>query len=359
MHALVVCVGSHQGAVLAKQVEGFIRHAAALERDLGLTVRVDYAASVARVPHRITAHRPDLCILVPHWTDSELSLIELCKFIRRQRVRPSLVVLDTSDPTSSPHFGVLPYVDLFLKTKMLRDREQYRRTYAGGHVLSEHASKVLGFDLAEWNFGTPMPMEHAHKVRPCWCFGISADFERILRSAKRFSVAWERRYFDVNRRLGLSTVEGARDSWYKAYRLAAQRALEPLAGKFRVTGLRRIPRKLYLFELMNSKIVFSPFGWGEVCFRDYEAAAVGALLIKPSTAHVATSPNIFIDHETYVPVKWDFSDLEEKIAYYLAHPKEAERIAANASRVLDAYYHGGGFARDVRTALDGCLEPSR
>ncbi|HYF14003.1 MAG TPA: glycosyltransferase [Phycisphaerales bacterium] len=359
MYALVVCVGPHQGAVLAKQVEGFIRHAAALERELGLSVRVDYAAAVARVPHRVTAHRPELCIIAPHWTDSEASLIGVCEFIRRQRVRPMLVVLDTSDPTSSPHFGVLPYVDLFLKTKMLRDREQYRERYAGGHVLSDHAARVLGFDLGEWSFGTPMPMEHAAKVRPCWNFGISADFERIRRNAKRFSVAWERRYFDVNRRLGLSSTESTRDSWYKAYRVAAQRALEPLAARHRVTGVRRIPRKLYLFELMNSKIVFSPFGWGEVCFRDYEAAAVGALLFKPSTAHVATSPNIFIDHETYVPVKWDFSDLEEKVAYYLKHPNEAERIAANAVRVLDEYYHDGGFVRDVGAALNGCLERDR
>lgn len=31
----------------------------------------------------------------------------------------------------------------------------------------------------------------------------------------------------------------------------------------------------------------------------------------------------------YIPVKFDFSDLGEKVEYYLEHPEEAERIADN------------------------------
>lgn len=39
----------------------------------------------------------------------------------------------------------------------------------------------------------------------------------------------------------------------------------------------------------------------------------------------ATGPN-----QNYVAVKRDWSDLEEKVKYYLDHPEEAERIIANS-----------------------------
>jgi spore maturation protein CgeB len=107
---------------------------------------------------------------------------------------------------------------------------------------------------------------------------------------------------------------------------------------------------------MRSKVVFSPFGWGEVCFRDYEAVACGCLLVKPSMSHVATSPDIFVPDQTYVPVKWDFSDLCQKIEFYLSRPDEASRIAENAHRVLSTYYAHAGFVADVHRSLDGLVE---
>jgi spore maturation protein CgeB len=54
-------------------------------------------------------------------------------------------------------------------------------------------------------------------------------------------------------------------------------------------------------------------------------------------------PNIFIANETYVPVRWDYSDLEEKCAYYLGNEDERRRIASAAFEVLAGYYGRKGF----------------
>ena len=35
--------------------------------------------------------------------------------------------------------------------------------------------------------------------------------------------------------------------------------------------------------------------------------------------------------EHYIEIRPDYSDLEEQLHYYLAHPEECERIAANAN----------------------------
>ena len=73
----------------------------------------------------------------------------------------------------------------------------------------------------------------------------------------------------------------------------------------------------YLKIQNNSKISFSPFGWGELGARDYEIILGGSLLVKPRMDHMETWPNIFIPNKTYVPLEWDFSNLEEIFETYI------------------------------------------
>jgi len=63
----------------------------------------------------------------------------------------------------------------------------------------------------------------------------------------------------------------------------------------------------------------------------------GSLLVKPDMSHVRTWPDIFVPHETYVPVSWDFSDLEEVCAPYLADESKRLRLVETArARLLDS-----------------------
>jgi len=90
------------------------------------------------------------------------------------------------------------------------------------------------------------------------------------------------------------------------------------------------PQNQYYKELNLSKMVLSPFGWGEVCFRDFEAIIFGALVIKPDMSHLITWPNVYVPNETYIPIKWDGSDLLEKCEFYLDNENERQKIASNA-----------------------------
>jgi len=91
-----------------------------------------------------------------------------------------------------------------------------------------------------------------------------------------------------------------------------------------------VPQKDYYRELSDSKIVLSPFGWGEVCFRDFETIITGGLLFKPDMSHLITWPNVYIPYETYIPLKWDGSDLLEKTEIYINNENERRRITQNA-----------------------------
>jgi tetrahydromethanopterin S-methyltransferase subunit G len=69
---------------------------------------------------------------------------------------------------------------------------------------------------------------------------------------------------------------------------------------------------------------------GELCFRDLESMVFGTIIIKPSHKKVDTIPNIMVDDETYIPCKYDWSDLDEKIDYVLSNFDELnERINTN------------------------------
>ncbi len=48
----------------------------------------------------------------------------------------------------------------------------------------------------------------------------------------------------------------------------------------------------YLEFMADTKVIFSPFGWGEFCYRDYEALLCGCVLVKPFMAKIAHAPDI-------------------------------------------------------------------
>jgi hypothetical protein len=91
-----------------------------------------------------------------------------------------------------------------------------------------------------------------------------------------------------------------------------------------------VSQKRYNEELPQSKIVLSPFGWGELCLRDFEAVRAGALLMKPDMGHLETWPDVFRPGETYVPFSWDAEDLLEKTGEYLGNNELRLRVARAA-----------------------------
>tara|TARA_B100001094_G_scaffold255129_1_gene254010 strand:- start:703 stop:1716 length:1014 start_codon:yes stop_codon:yes gene_type:complete len=90
--------------------------------------------------------------------------------------------------------------------------------------------------------------------------------------------------------------------------------------------------------MRNSKIGLSPFGMGELCYRDLEFIQYGCLLIKPDMNKVITEPDFFKPMETYVPVKPDWSDLNETIKKVLANFKDYQYIIDNARQKVTELY---------------------
>jgi len=350
---LVASVGEKEEAISHTHGQGFTLDAKALKQRLNITAHYEHIAGLGLIRGRIERVRPDIAILMPTWRDKPEAVVAAFRALHELPNRPRLVYLDWFAPTSSPHFTVLPYVDRYLKRNILVDFAGYRKDYIGGYEVAEFVSNLLQIDLGTWRFGSEIPIGEEHKVWLGWNFGVGQTYRRLTRFGRILGRSWTLRNVDVNRRLGPPSKSNAPNEWYQNYRDAALKALDPLSQHWRCSGYERIPRRRYLLELLRSKVVFSPFGWGEVCFRDYEAVACGALLVKPAMEHLITSPNIYVNNETYVSVKWDLSDAVEKITDCLKNPDRAKKIARNAQDFLSSYYTGHAFTDDIARALRG------
>ena len=90
--------------------------------------------------------------------------------------------------------------------------------------------------------------------------------------------------------------------------------------------------------MRKSKCTLSPYGMGELCFRDFEIIQFGSVMIKPDMSKVITHPNVYIPYETYIPCALDWSDLIEKIEWVKNNPKQCKEITENARRIMKEAY---------------------
>lgn len=76
---------------------------------------------------------------------------------------------------------------------------------------------------------------------------------------------------------------------------------------------RSLSRADYMNIAFQSKVIVSPWGYGELCYRDTEAMLAESVLIKPRTDFVRTLGNVLASGQTYLACEIDASDLENKI----------------------------------------------
>ncbi len=349
MKALLIGRG-HTG-VEGSQLEGFEMYRASLKRRLGLAwIRLDLE-SLPEVEKAIAESDADLTFVMTSFREKPEELAGMFQRLFERPHRPKLIFLDYFAQSSTPYFGVMPWVDRYAKRQLLRDRSLYQKDFAGGYVFTDWFTKRYNFDLGGWTFGSRPPADQMHKLVLAWNLGVTRENRWILRGNRLLPRRWKQRTIDLNSRLGLG--HKAPWEWYHEYRTICQRDADAIGARFKLSGKDRISSRQFKLELRDSRMVFSPFGWGELCFRDYEAVIWGALLVKPSMAHLETHPDVFADRVTYVATEWDNSDLEEKCRYYLEHAEEAEQIIANAQRRLGDYFESEAFVDDVARVVQG------
>jgi hypothetical protein len=251
-----------------------------------------------------------------------------------------IIWFDTTDSTWCTQFEALPYVDIFLKSQLLKDRKQYLKPFRTGRIFTDFFDDL--YDCNEDSVEYPAPKEEElEKLDISWntCFEnythtrymLPARIKQKLRPktanilGEKFKIKFipvmKERNVSISCRVGLSH---SRKSV-----IAHRQAIMDILKK-RGVDCGKIPLNEYFNEMKNAVIGIGPFGVGEITLRDYEIIICGSTLVKPDMTHLETWPELFKPDETFVAHKWDLSDFEEVISKVLNHDDWRQEIALKA-----------------------------
>ena len=204
------------------------------------------------------------------------------------------------------------------KNQLLKNREDYNKPTPFNKWFFKGESNLnLGYDIPEkdwkriklngYNLGWLLPDYHLHHpISSNKSYDVCAIYQ-----------AYHKKNYDHLTR---------NDEFYTQHRTQVWNQLKN--SNFNILTEKK-PKPEYLQLLYDSKLAISPFGMGEVCFRDFELMQFGTLMLKPSMSNISTYPNPYIENKTYVPINPDWSNLKEEIEKILGNYKDYLYIIEN------------------------------
>lgn len=245
-----------------------------------------------------------------------------------------LIYFDNADSTGQFHSEVLPYVDIYFKKQLLKDRTLYNGKLFGKRLFTDFYAKNYNFDMK-----TPPDTRDEFisrfkdKIALSWNFALK-DY-RYSKLLSRFLYGFTRKnnlkFYKPgkDRKLILSanfTIKSINKLIYFQRNQLLQILKEKYGTKPNVS-LGKIPKKIYLSTMRSSKAIVSPYGWGEVCYRDFETFIAGAALIKPDMDHLDTWPNLYKKDETYISIPWKIEEWSNAFSEILSDKKKLLDVA--------------------------------
>lgn len=267
-------------------------------------------------------------------TDPSERHASLAKVLRQLSRDAVTAYFDCSANADIRLAAIFADVNLYVKKSLFANVTDHLRPTYGHTNLTEYYGRLYGIKQEQTDWHVPeaiLPRLHCapNFLTAPYLAAAFLDGPRPPSQANR--------HIDLHARLGGT----GNDDWYGEMRRHAAREVEALTN-LRIASGTGISRNLFMTELRRAKICFSPFGYGELCWRDIEAIAAGAVLLKPDMSHLRTLPDLYRDDETYVACRWDFSDLEEKVRELLADESRRARIAQAAWDVAQRFIADGG-----------------
>lgn len=274
---------------------------------------------------------------------------EIFNFLEKLRLMKAKIIwFDTTDSTWCTQFEVMPYVDRFLKAQLFIDKNLYLKSFRTGRIFTDYFDNLYNSGEREVHYPSAKK-EDIPKMGLSWnsCFENYSEkryslLKKVRNLLGRFTTAFSPKDIKVqftspllDRRIPVSCRIGTSHSRpsVTAHRRAVMKILAAKGVDF-----EKIPLHRYFEELRKSQISISPFGVGEITLRDYESIICGAALLKPDMSHMETWPELFSSDassktQTYMPFRWDLSDLEEQIDALLKNPEKRYELAENAQNI--------------------------
>jgi hypothetical protein len=270
--------------------------------------------------------------------------IEMFKFFEKAKHNVNhLIWADLSDGTGTTHYETLPYVDRYLKGSVLKNRKNYQKFLYGSRYVSDYYHDKFGIeddDPGEPHLNRHPDDSEIHKIYVSWNSALynysycGCLWRKLNNRVKCLPMIYLKDWTSPEKNRP-NLISCRINTKYNRNTISFQRCqvLDNLKGKIQEG---RLTLARYFKELKNSRVGISPFGAGEICYRDYETIICGATLMKPDCDHMETWPNLYIKNKTYISFKWDFSDFDYIIDTLPDRQNELIEIAQEAQNL---YYN--------------------
>lgn len=249
-----------------------------------------------------------------------------------------IIYFDDRASATTKMFNVASAVDVYWTRAKLSDINMYSKRYYGGQVFSDYYHNQYGIADEEVFFSPSGDKQIAANMRVAWNIGIGAyptqndnflnrHHSKIKKLLTVFSITGQtfalrkivKTYLnqmtrELSTEINIASKHDRVSARFQSHAYRNSISYQRVMFKKRIVSNSTfltdiLPRSQFLTETGSIKGVLSPFGWGEICFRDFEAVLGGALLIKADMSHVETWPNIYT-LDSYYPVAWNGSDIE-------------------------------------------------
>ncbi|MBV8884481.1 MAG: glycosyltransferase family 1 protein [Chroococcidiopsidaceae cyanobacterium CP_BM_RX_35] len=342
----VLLASDNSGYTSEQQLSPFFAYRKELRHEFRLAFNHMLVQDVLNLPALIVRSYDLILVKLGFWTPAD-DAKRILQQLHKMKGNAKLVYFDGDDDACIQWSEELCYVDLYVKKHVFTDFAQYQKLFIGKSNLTDYVARNWDVSFSDDIISRSKTVDPTYFDKIFLGYNIGLD-DKIRDLYKQDLGNWP--IDKDNDILCRATVPD--NSWMYYLRKDVTPKLQAMTPKYRVLlPNQRVAQKEYYKELLRSKICVSPFGYGEICWRDFEAVLCRCLLVKPDMSHIKTEPDIFVPYKTYVPVKWDYSDLEEKCSHYLERDDEREQIVAQAYEVLSDYYRNKKFVSKFRDML--------
>lgn len=275
--------------------------------------------------------------------------------INKQLIKSSipLIILEKFDSSSVSTKSKLKYSNVIglIKNNKLRDRKLNNIPCPAGrfHVLV--LSKTLE-QPQNCKIEKPIKEKDLDKIEMGYTFGL---YEKLQPFHNLKIDLQKERKIDIYFR---GTTEYGKVNLISKHRKMATKKLNRLFHLFRIECGNH--RKIKLFDyqdiLKQTKIVLSPWGCGESCYRDFEAIYCGCVLLKPDSSFVEGKQDIYQNNKYYVPCNPNFSDIEEKASWILENWKGLIEMRFRALELLRKWWNVDLFTEHMSNVIKQCCD---
>ena len=265
-----------------------------------------------------TVEDAEVIMVQTHWLRDNL---RKDKFIEYCEGGKTVIYLDSCDGATMVHEGHIRQegVVFSIKKQILDPTDLYKKTYP----KKRYHYGLMDVDTEE-KVGVNKHYEVTlQKVRLGWNLGLCPHLDPTITS-------WSTER-DIDIHSSFRITSGG-DEFYNHHRGACHDSVLRICEKHSLSQSGTVSGKEYHHAMKRSKICISPWGMGEICYREFEAMRYGTVVIKPKMDFVNTWPRIGC---VYTDPNWNvledvIMDILENYFEYSDKAREAYHEYCNA-----------------------------